>query len=482
MKRVGLLIDTLWDIKGGAERQVYELLKRIDRNKFDVSLFVLHHREIPQEVKGVGRRVAGIGIKRIYGLRGIIEGIRFSKFLKRERIDILMTYHFASDIWGTVFGKLAGVPVIISNRRDAGFWRNKWHILAYKLINRWVNKVIVVSKAVKEVVIKGEGISENKVEVIYNGVDSAEFSNALLNDLRRLQVKESLGIKANDFVVGCVGNFRPVKGHKYLLEAVPEVVSKFPAVHFVFVGDYSQFRRMAGSRVGELNALNSVNAQNGQTRNVHFLGKRDDIPQLLSIMDVCVLPSLSEGLSNTLLEYMASGKPVIATNVGGNPEVVEDGKNGILVSAGDSKVLARQIIKLLEDRNFAESLGSQARSTVENRFNLNLQIKYMEDFLCSQVKREKRLRILHLISSGGLFGAEKVMLSLTYALNRMNIKTWVCAIRNTRSPNLDVIIRAKEKKIPFLIVDSRGKIDFFNIFSPGHVNLISISYDSGILK
>ena len=353
MTKILILIDTFEDIKAGAERQVYELLKNIDRNKFKIYLNILHQNNIPIEILSNEYQVLSLGIKRIYSLKGIIGGLKFISFIKDEGIDILLTYHFGSDIWGALFGKLAGIPIIISNRRDEGFWRKKYHILAYKLINRWVDKIIVVSEAVKAMVLRDEKYGAEKVKIIYNGVDAERFS--------KTQINPSLGIMDGAKIITCVGNLRPVKGQKYLIEAASVVVARFLQAHFLLVGD------------GKLKSeLNELTRKLKIEHNVHFLGKRNDVPSILAATDICVLPSLSEGLSNTLLEYMASRKPIIATKVGGNHEVINNEKTGILIQAKDSQAIAYQIIRLLSDDKFANSLAQNAQADVTKRFNLIL--------------------------------------------------------------------------------------------------------------
>jgi glycosyltransferase involved in cell wall biosynthesis len=352
------LIDVLEDIKGGAERQVYELLRRIDRARFEPFLYVLHQNVIPQEVQALGMGIKGLGLKRIYDFKGIIEGIKFARFAQREKIDVVLTYHFASDIWGTVFGKLGGAKTIISSRRDVGFWRDKGHIRAYKFVNRWVTRIITVSEAVRRMVLDEESVAPAKVITIYNGVDISRFMGH--------QVTRSPGHQK----ICHVGNFNsPEKGQFYLIEAFKIVLDRYPEAQLMLVGD------------GPL--LESHKVTMSQSHNVkdkiRFLGKRSDIPEILAKSDVCVLPSLSEGLSNALIEYMAAGKAVVATAVGGNVEVVKDGVNGLLVPAKDPAALAVAIMKLLEDPALAERLGRNARATVERDFEVGRQIgKLME--------------------------------------------------------------------------------------------------------
>src|SRR3989338_1236370 len=141
------LTDCLTDLTGGAERQIFELAKRLDKNKYTVTITSLAPEgEAPRRlIESIGCRLVLFPVRRIYTLTGILQGFRFTSFLKENNIHILQTYHFGSDIWGAIFGHLAKVKVIVSNRRDMGFWRSTPHILFYKFVNRWVKKIVVVA-------------------------------------------------------------------------------------------------------------------------------------------------------------------------------------------------------------------------------------------------------------------------------------------------------------------------------------------------
>ncbi|MFA5038115.1 MAG: glycosyltransferase [Candidatus Omnitrophota bacterium] len=442
--RLVILIDVLKDIQGGAERQVYETIRLIDREKFTPFLFILHQTSIPAEISQLKLYAEGLGVGRIYGIDGFRQGARFCQILKDKSVDILLTFHFASDIWGAYWGKKAGVPVIASSRRDSGFWRKKHHVQAYKLVNKWVNRIFAVSEAVKQMVLE-EGVPSSKVEVVYNGVDLKRFDELAKEDV--LEVPEGASL------IGCVGNFTETKGQAYLLEAAVKVIEKFPKAYFILAGD-GVLKEHLMRKAEELGLLDHV----------VFLGKRGDVPALLKQMDVCVLPSLSEGLSNSLLEYMAAGKPVVATAVGGNPEVIEDGVNGILVAQKDSETLAAKIILLLEDRRLAERLGRKARETVEQKFNLEARVRQMEnslELLRKQAPDQKQpIRIMHLISSGGFFGAERVMLSLGKSLNNSAVESIMAVIHNRRNPHLEVIEEARKHNIQVFAAPCSGKLDF----------------------
>jgi glycosyltransferase involved in cell wall biosynthesis len=368
--KIVLLTDCLGDPDaGGAERKIYELAARLDKKRFHVTLASLEC-EAPAAHDIVQKNncsLAVFKVKRIYGLSGLVEGIKFRHFLKKEKTDILVTYHFSSDIWGTFWARFAGVKNIVSNRRDMGFWRTARHIKAYRFINRWVKKIIVVADAVKGVVIAEEAVPGNKIDVIYNGVNLN--SSAPLVDAQKLRA--SLAIAASDIALIHVANFKKVKGHVYLLEAFSGLRERFPNIKLLLVGE-DEFNGELQQKAKQLSIDDSV----------LFLGKRNDVQSLLQVADICVLPSLSEGMSNAGLEYMAAGKPVVATNVGGNPEIIEGGVTGILVPPKDTAALREALARLIADPQSRRKMGNAGRERVEHVFDLTKMVKkYQQLFL-----------------------------------------------------------------------------------------------------
>lgn len=397
-RKIVFIADSIANLESGAEKQIYELAKRLDKGKFSITLASLDCIGTPprKEIEAAGCRLEIFKVKKIYGFSGLIQGMRFYQFLRSEKVDILQTYHFSSDIWGTFWAKLAGVKVIISNRRDMGFWRKGHHVLAYKLINRWVSKIVVVAEAVKKMVTETEGVPEEKIEVIYNGVELIEEINFNANDRglyaddrkwnprqsaldsRPSALKEHInsqhdyrvefGISPSDIVILHTANLRPVKGHSCLLQALSLVIARFPNTKLLLIGD-------GGTLKEEL----QVQAQAlGIEKNVLFLGIRKDVRMILPIADICVLPSLSEGMSNAILEYMAAGKAVVATNVGGNPELVENGGNGILVEKENVKQLQSALMALIEDPDLRKKMGERALKRIKDLFTMETMVNKYE--------------------------------------------------------------------------------------------------------
>ena len=213
---------------------------------------------------------------------------------------------------------------------------------------------MAVSEDLKRFVMDKIGIPDTNVQVIYNGVHSGSF----VSEKEIVRGRIELGLKDGDHVIGAVGNLYPVKGHQYLLKAMPVVLQQYPSATLVLVGR------------GDLEAsLKEQANQLGIEKQVRFLGLRQDIPNLLAIMSIFVMPSLSEGLSVALLEAMVAGRPVVATRVGGNAELVLNGETGILVASKDSEALAAAICKLLGNKAMREEFGRKAVTRAEERFS-----------------------------------------------------------------------------------------------------------------
>ena len=290
-------------------------------------------------------------------------------------MKILQTFHTNPDLYGPIIAKSSGVPVIISNRRDLGFNKEPKHFVVQKMVNRFIDHFIADSEAVKQFYITKENIPEDKFTVVYNGIDLMHFDGGF--DVS--EIKKQLNIPSHNYVVGSMANLTPVKGHPYFLEAASIISQEISNVHFLVVGD-GPLKKELEQKARHL----------GLSQKVTFTGSVAEPTPLLAIMDVSVLSSLSEGFSNTILESMAMGKPVVATNVGGNPEAVVDGETGFLVSPADSNALAQAILNILRNPDLGKRMGIAGRERVKKYFTLNKMIHQIED-LYDSLLIEKRL-------------------------------------------------------------------------------------------
>jgi glycosyltransferase involved in cell wall biosynthesis len=442
-----LLTDCLADLMGGAERQIYELAKGLDKSKYNVTVASLEcvGRAPRHLIEEAGCRFIDFRVKRVYGISGLVQGIRFLRFLKKERVDILQTYHFSSDIWGTLIARCAGVKTIISNRRDMGFWRTKRHIAAYRWVNRWIHTVVVVSESIKRLVASEEGVPEENIRTIYNGINLQD-AGYKPSDVPELDLKDG------ERVVMHVANLTPVKGHQYLLKAMPKVLSGCPKAKLVLIGE--------GALRGELTGL----AESlGVGRHVFFLGKREDARPLLTLADVCVLPSSSEGMSNAILEYMAAGKPVVACRVGGNPELVDEGQTGILVEKEDSGELSDALLALLNDARKCQDMGRRGLQKIKENFVMAAMVSAY-DRLYDVCRHSRPIHILHLVSSNGLYGAEHVILNIAQSEEMVS---YVGALYNAHNPHRELIDEAKKMGLKTAVFNSQGRVDLKTVARVG---------------
>jgi glycosyltransferase involved in cell wall biosynthesis/peptidoglycan/xylan/chitin deacetylase (PgdA/CDA1 family) len=350
----------------GAEKNLFDVMTGLDKKRYRPILLCIHRGDLAQVLVQKGIEAKDLRIKRIYSFHAFIKAIAIFKFIKKNNIKIIVTYHESSDFFGSIIGKLSGVPVIISSRRDMGFNLKKRHILFYKLINPLFDMVLTVSDAVKNEIFSKQNILWHKCVTLYNGVKISDFPQ----DIDKGIVKKSLGLDNNRPVVGILAGIRPIKGHKYFLEAASLILKEYPETYFLIVGwpddkiYYKQLKDLTKQlKIGE---------------RVLFVGGRSDTAKILSITDISVLSSLSEGFSNAVIESMAAGKPVVATNVGGTTEAVVDGETGFLVPPYNAKALADAILRLLRNKKMAEDMGKKGRRLAEEKFSLNIMIEQLQ--------------------------------------------------------------------------------------------------------
>ncbi|GKS58886.1 glycosyl transferase family 1 [Nitrospira sp.] len=334
---------------GGAERIVCALAASLDKTRYRSLVGLFRPGWLKDECEQRGLPVYVLPSEGFMNWRWMLACYRL---VKQERVDLIQAHEFDANVHGTLVAKWAGIPLVATVHGKNRFFdarRRRW---AYRFISKSV-QMVAVSEDLKNFIVEQTQIPGERIKVIYNGVDEP----ATFDVADREIFKQGLGIPADHLVVGVVGNLYPVKGHTYLLAAIPEILKRCPNVTFLFAGR------------GELEVPLKAQARElGIEANVHFLGLRQDVPRLLTIMDLFAMPSLSEGLSIALLEAMAAGKPVVATRVGGNPELVVNGETGLLVPAKDASGLADALVQMLQDAAFRERAAAAAQRHVAQRF------------------------------------------------------------------------------------------------------------------
>ena len=357
--RVTYLIDKLH--RAGAQAHLGVLVPSLDREGFEAEVVcLLAGGPVADEIRDRGVGVEVLGLGRLYAPRAIAGALRLARRLRARRVDVLHTYLVSANIFGTLAGRLAGVGAVVTSRRDTGFSRNRrLRLVEEWLVNPLADRVVANAPAVAEEARRERGLAREKVVVIPNGVDLERFDPARHPRAEaRAWAGREWGLAGDETVVGAIGSLTPVKGHADLLEGAARVVARRPRTRFVVVGE------------GPLRpALEGQARRLGLRERVVFAGVRGDVARLLASFDLVALPSHTEGLSNVLLESMAMARPVVATAVGGNPDVLRDGESGRLVPARDPEALAAGVLGLIEDEEAAQAMGREARRDVELRFS-----------------------------------------------------------------------------------------------------------------
>ncbi len=286
---------------------------------------------------------------------------RFYRLITSEKADVVCTNRDKETRLAGIAAKLAGVPLIKRRGSDYPF-PNKFRFEA--TYRYFVRTVITNSKATLSTLIRGNPwLSRKKLALIHNGIDPGEYAS----DGSGLRLRNELGIGDSIPVISIVGLLNERKGHRFLFRAINEISEDLPEVKLLVVGE--------GKIEAELKELAS---SLGISDRVIFLGFRNDVAAVIDASDVLALPSLCEGFGYVLVEAMASGKAVVATNVSSIPEIVEDGKTGLLVPPGDHKGLAEALRKVLIDKELAGRMGSLGRKRVEDKFSVAGMIDQLE--------------------------------------------------------------------------------------------------------
>lgn len=337
---------------GGAERMLISLVEGLDRPRYHSTICLLEEGWLQAELLRRGFETVILPQNGSYDVAWIRRVVRL---IKSRGISLMHAHEFTMNAYGSIVSAVSQVP-LIGTVHGKSHYPDKWRRrLAYRYLAKR-SVLVAVSEDIREFLMRRIGIGYSQIVTVHNGVDVGTYG--FRSDVRGA-IRSSLGLSATQPVIGTVGNLYPVKGHRYLLDAAPSVMAAFPDAVFLIAG-----------RGELLEPLSRQARELGLAKNVMFLGLRNDVPSLLQAMDVFVLPSLSEGLPVAVLEAMATARPVVATNVGGNPEAITDGESGFLVPPADPCALAEKIVLLLRDRALAGRVGERGRLRAERQFTL----------------------------------------------------------------------------------------------------------------
>jgi L-malate glycosyltransferase len=362
---------------GGTETQAVELALRMAAAGYQVTLGCLRAQGPLLE------RLQGMPVEvREYHPRGGLDTpaglyllLRLSWFLRRENFDVVHTHDLWSNLLGVPAARLAGVPAIVSSRRDLGHldWYQGKRRVWLRRIQNLSGMVLANATPIRDALISADGFKAEKVRVIPNGVDIERFRAGRVDRHRLFP-----GVGDGPLVV-LVGNMvSDVKGHPWLIAAAPAVIREFPSTRFVLVGDGKE-RVVFEGQVADL----------GLKENFLFLGRRGDVPEILGCCDIAVLPSRAEGLPNAVLEYMAARLPSIVSTAGGNAELIEDGVTGLLVPPEDSTTLSVSLLKLLRDPSLAKQLADRGHEFIVQNFSFERLVREVDSLYTELLQRGK---------------------------------------------------------------------------------------------
>ncbi|MCI0392812.1 MAG: glycosyltransferase [Acidobacteria bacterium] len=290
----------------------------------------------------------------------------FARYLRERKIDIVQTHDFYTNVFGMIGAWLARVPVRIASRRETAGWRTPSQKFVERRAYQLAHAIVANAEAVRRQLIE-EGVRSEKIVTVHNGLDLDRVTPRV----GRSESFEMFKLPLNGHcrIVTVVANlFHPVKDHPTFLRAAQRVRQAFPEARFVIAGQ--------GHLEDKMRLLTS---ELGIETDVFFIGRCEQLAELLSISDVCVLSSIAEGFSNSILEYMGAGRPVVVTNVGGASEAVIEGETGYLVQARDYETMAVRIIELLRDPERAHAMGIAGRHVIERKFSCEAQLARTEE-------------------------------------------------------------------------------------------------------
>jgi glycosyltransferase involved in cell wall biosynthesis len=345
---------------GGAEKHLLALCRELNKNpeQFEVSLVCLCEGPLKENAENEGIAVYSIPMRNSLDLTIIW---KLTKLIKYLNIDIVHTHGSRANLVARLAAKRLGLPIVTTVHSSlAQDYKSRWAALAAvtldKLTTPWATRVITISNYLQQEV-KNRGAK--RVTTIYNGIDPQALQGINLVD----HLLQELGMHTEGPLIGTIGRLHPVKGQHYFLEAAALVATSHPTAKFILVGDGP----LEAELRGQTRAL-------GLEDKVIFTGYYPHVERILAVLDVFCLPSLAEGMGLVLLEAMYFGKPVVASNVGGIPEIVKSGVNGLLVPPADARLLATAISRLLDDPTLAAKLGASGQTTFE-QFSLDKMVQ-----------------------------------------------------------------------------------------------------------
>ena len=373
---------------GGTERQFVNLAIGLDKSRFEVRFGCLRRfGAMLDELAAAQIPVDDYGVFRLRSPRAIAAQIRLARDIRRHGIQIVHTYGLHAHLFAIPAAKLAGAQTIASIR-DMGVYHSPVQRTAQRWICKLADSVLVNADAIKQWLV-ADGFDGSRIHTIPNGIDLASRNG-------NSSIRADLGLTNDAPLVAVAGRVSRKKGLEDFITAAASVAPRFPSARFLIIGEPSFTARGTDIMVDHSyeEELGALAAKLGIRDRVMFTGFRSDLQQILPELAISVLPSLSEGLSNALLESMAAGVAVVATRVGGAGEVIRDGENGFLIPPGDPNALALAMSGLLESRELAARIGAAAKQRIAERYSVQRLVEDTSRFYESRLRTDVSAALL----------------------------------------------------------------------------------------
>jgi glycosyltransferase involved in cell wall biosynthesis len=383
-----IITDNYVGVPGGSERHLYNFLSGLSDN-FEADVFQMIPTGNPMLEDGVFRGNSSITLNshpmgKILSFNYLVFMYKLVKRIRSHKIDVIISYHEKSDISNFLIKKLFGKRIIsISSKRDLGFKLNGRLRQLIKYITPKFDAVTAPSNSIKEWLIDDFKLDKDNIHVIKNGVDLSSYP--VITENEKLLIKSQLNIPQVSRLMTSVGSLKSVKGHKYLLQSFATFLQRSKDDWLlVLLGD-GELRGELESQAHELRIQGSV----------LFTGYQTNVPKWLLASDLMVSATLSEGLSNALIEGCAAGCPVVATNVGGNPEIVRHGYNGLLVESESPEEMSEALIKLTESESLQGVMSVNSRNQALTEFSNTSMVDSLEALYLGY-KNRKDMSLAHI--------------------------------------------------------------------------------------
>jgi glycosyltransferase involved in cell wall biosynthesis len=368
MKRINLLHLITELEPAGAENLLLNIARRLDRSKFKMLIgYIYGAGTLANQFRRVGVRVIDLSYQ---GKLNPFLLLRLILLMRKEKIEIIHTHLVHASIVGRIAARLAGVKAIVTTRHYAYHPKERNFMFRLeKKLARLSKMTVAISRSVKDYLVRVENYERGKVTIIYNAVDPQFF---------HMSTEESGHASNDNYRIGSVGHLYSQKGHDVSIKSMVEIIKEFSKTKLLIIGD------------GPLrNRLNRLIQELKLSNNVILLGSKSpkEVKEILKEINVFILASNWEGFGIAAIEAMASGKPVVATNVEGLREVVKDGRTGFLVPPGQPKALAKKIILLLKNPSLCSQMGNEGRKRVETLFSLDGMINKLESLYLELIKQ-----------------------------------------------------------------------------------------------